>query len=158
MAYHPPVLAAPGTRARSFNLDDAFTGERVSDPWRHGPTVLAFFKVTCPVCQMTAPKVQALADAGVRVTAIGEDPAPRLIAYAERYGQNVPTLTEPPPYRVSDAYGVSAVPTLFLVDMDGLIQQAVAGWDRDGWNALAAAAGAPPVSRSGDGLPPFRPG
>lgn len=152
------MLAAPGTRARSFNLDDAFTGNRVSDPWRDGPVVLSFFKVTCPVCQMTAPKVQALADAGVRVVAIGEDPAPKLGVYAERYGQRVTTLTEPPPYRVSDAYGVSAVPTLFLIDQEGVIQHVVGAWDREGWNALAAAAGAPPVSTPGDGLPSYRPG
>ena len=42
------------------------------DPWRAGPVVLAFFKTTCPVCQMAAPKVQALADAGIRVVAVGE--------------------------------------------------------------------------------------
>jgi peroxiredoxin len=148
----------PGDKVRSFTLPDAATGEPVSDPWRDGPVVLAFFKVTCPVCQLTAPKVQALADGGARVVAIGQDPSPRLAAYAERYGQRVTTLSEPPPYLVAGAYGVRAVPTLFLVDADGLLVDAVAGWDRTGWNRVAAAAGASAVSREGDGLPSFRPG
>jgi peroxiredoxin len=152
------VPPAVGDRAPSFYLDDIASGEQVSNPWTGGPVVLAFFKVTCPVCQMVAPKVQALADAGVRVTAIGEDPPAALSAYAARYGQQVPTVTEPPPYRVSAAYGITAVPTLFLVDEDGTVRAKVGGWDREGWNALAAAAGAPPVSTEGDGLPIYRPG
>jgi peroxiredoxin len=148
----------PGDQARSFTLPDATTGEPVADPWRDGPVVLAFFKVTCPVCQLAAPKVQALADGGARVVAIGQDPPPRLTAFAERYGQRVTTLSEPPPYLVAGAYGVSAVPTLFLVDAEGIVVDAVGGWDRAGWNRVAAAAGARPVSREGDGLPSFRPG
>ncbi|MGH9277458.1 MAG: TlpA family protein disulfide reductase [Acidimicrobiales bacterium] len=149
---------SPGDRAPSFYLDDIDTGDQVHNPWTAGPTVLAFFKVTCPVCQLAAPKVQALADAGVRVTAIGEDPAVKLVSYADRFGQRVPTVTEPPPYRVSDAFGVTAVPTLFLVDQEGTVQARVGGWDREGWNALAVAAGGRPVSADGDGLPSYRPG
>lgn len=149
---------APGAAARSFTLPDATTGAPVADPWREGPVVLAFFKVTCPVCQMVAPKVQALADGGARVVAVGEDPPDKLTAYAARHGQWVPTVSEPAPYLVSSAYGISAVPTLFLVGADGVVADAVGAWDRSRWNALAVAAGGRPVSADGDGLPAFRPG
>lgn len=150
----------PGEAAPTFRLDDIATGEIVTNPWQDGdgPVALAFFKVTCPVCQMAAPKVQALADAGVRVTAIGEDPAPKLADFAARWGQRVPTVTEPAPYRVSDAYGVRTVPTVFLVGPDGVILETAQGWDREGWNAVAVAAGAAPISADGDGFPTFRPG
>jgi thiol-disulfide isomerase/thioredoxin len=149
-----------GSTAPSLSLPDAHTGATVTDPWRdHAtPTVLAFFKVTCPVCAMAAPKVQALADAGVRVVAIGEDPPPKLVQYARDRGQRVPTLTEAPPYAVSDAYELRVVPTLYAVDTDGTVVGAVQSWDRDGWNAFAISLGAPPVSDADDGLPPFRPG
>ena len=150
--------AQPGDLAPTFILPDIATDEDVTNPWSDGQVVLAFFKVSCPVCQLAAPKVQALADGGVRVTAIGEDPAPALVKYAERYGQRVPTVSEPRPYRVSDAYGIHTVPTLVLVGEDGVVRDKVVGWDRQKWNALAAAAGAPPVSKEGDGLPSFRPG
>ena len=156
--YDACVPAAPGDRAPTFVLPDIATGEDVTNPWTDGPVVLAFFKVSCPVCQMAAPKVQALADGGLRVVAIGEDPAAALATYAERYGQGVPTVSEPRPYRVSDAYGLVSVPTLVLVGEDGIVQEKVVAWDRAKWNALATAAGGPPVSKEGDGLPSFRPG
>jgi peroxiredoxin len=152
------VPAAPGDRAPTFILPDIASGEDVTNPWTGGPVVLAFFKVTCPVCQMAAPKVQALADGGLHVVGIGEDPPAALAAYADRYGQAVQTLSEPRPYRVSDAYGLTTVPTLVLVGADGVVQDTVVGWDRAKWNALATVAGGPPVSKEGDGLPSFRPG
>jgi peroxiredoxin len=151
-------MLAPGDRAPSLDLADAATGESVTDPWREGAVVLAFFKTTCPVCQMAAPKVQALAETGVRVVAVGEDPPPEIRAYADRHGQKVTTLSEPPPYAVSDAYALQTVPTLVLVDEDGTVRGAVESWDRDGWNRFAEAAGGAAVSEEGDSLPPFRPG
>ncbi len=149
---------AAGAAAPSFTLPDAGTGAAVADPWRDGPLVLAFFKVSCPVCQMAAPKVQALAQGGARVLAVGQDPPDKLAAYAARHGQRVPTVTEPAPYLVSSAYAITAVPTLFLVGADGVIADAVGAWDRARWNALAVAAGGRAVSTDGDGLPAFRPG
>jgi len=147
-----------GASAPSFSLPDSVTGQVVSDPWSAGRTVIAFFKVTCPVCQMIAPKIKGLATSGVPVVAVGQDPPAALGRYADDHGQQVPTVTEAPPYPVSSAFGVSTVPTLFVVDEDGTIVDAVAGWDRDRWNAVAASFGAPLLSTQGDGLPVFRPG
>ena len=151
-------MLALGDRAPSLELPDAATGESITDPWREGPVVLAFFKTTCPVCQMAAPKVQALADAGVRVVAVGEDAPAAIRTYAERHGQEVTALSESAPYPVSDAFGIDTVPTLFRVDEDGTARDAVVSWDRDEWNRFAEAAGGTAVSEEGDGLPPFRPG
>ena len=145
-------MLGSGDRAPSFSLDG------VADPWSDGPAVLVFFKVTCPVCQLAAPKVQLLANGGARVVAVGEDPPEKLEKYAAKYGQRVPTVSEDPPYAVSEAFGLDAVPTVILVGTDGVIIDAVAGWDRDGWNRVATTAGAGPVSEAGDGLPAFRPG
>ena len=147
-----------GDPAPSFTLADATTGVEISDPWRDGDVVLAFFKTTCPVCHMAAPKVQALADAGVRVVAVGEDPPEKLSRYADDHGQRVPTVTEPAPYPVSAAYGLRTVPTLLRIGEDGNVQDAVESWDRERWNEFAVAAGGTPVSDERDGLPAFRPG
>ena len=125
------TVLAPGDHAPTLDLPDASTGEPVTDPWRQGPVVLAFFKTTCPVCQMAAPKVQTLAETGVRVVAVGEDPPPELRSYAERHGQNVTTVSEPAPYPVSDAFCINTAPPLFLVGEDGTVRGAVVSWDRD---------------------------
>ena len=151
-------MLSPGDHAPSLHLPDIDTGRAVVDPWGEGPVVLAFFKAACPVCQMTAPVVRAMAEGGARVVAVGEDPRPTLVAFRDRFDQRVPTLSESAPYRVSSAYGLVTVPTLFLVGDDGVVLDAVGGWDREGWNRVAAAAGGAPVSTVGDGLPVFRPG
>jgi hypothetical protein len=38
------------------------------------------------------------------------------------------------------------------------VADAVRAWDRERWNAVAAAHGVRPVSDEGDGLPAYRPG
>ena len=166
MARLPPVsptiavMLQAGDKAPSFTLPavDGGGGE-VSDPWTEGAAVLAFFKVTCPVCKMVAPMLTKMAEAGVRVVAVGQDPPDAITAFAESENQKVPALAEPAPYRVSESFDLEAVPSIFLIGQDGEIQQAIAGWNRDTWNALAAAAGmTEPVSTPDDGLRPFRPG
>jgi peroxiredoxin len=147
-----------GAAAPSFSLSDAESGQTVDNPWAEGPVVLAFFKTTCPVCQMAAPKVQAMADGGARVLAVGEDPPEALRAFAERHGQRVTTVTEASPYAVSAAFELHTVPALVLVDADGTVLDSVFSWEREGWNRIAERAGAPPVSHEGDGLPAQRPG
>ena len=151
-------MLSPGDEAPLLHLPDIDTGQLVDDPWHSGPVVLAFFKATCPVCHMAAPKVRAMAEGGARVVGVGEDSRPTLVTYRERFGQHVTTLSEPAPYPVSSAYGLVTVPTLFLVGADGRVADAVGGWDRERWNRVATAAGSAPVSAPGDGLPEFRPG
>jgi thiol-disulfide isomerase/thioredoxin len=148
-----PVPIAPGASAPS-----------IGDVPDDGPRAVVFYKVTCPVCQMAAPKVQALADAYPdRVTVVGQDPPDRLSAFGEAYGMRVAPTVDSPPFAASEAYGVRTVPTLFLVD-DGAVVDTVEGWDRAGFNRvaerLADLTGSEyrPVSEAGDGLPPFRPG
>ena len=152
-------MLSAGDKAPSFTLPAVEGGEDVTDPWTDGPVVLAFFKTSCPVCKMVAPMLTKLSDGGVRVVTIGEDPPDAITAYNEAHDQQVPALSQGEPYSVSRAYGLEAVPTIFLVGEDGEIHQAIAGWNRDTWNALAADLGlSEPLSTPDDGLRPFRPG
>jgi thiol-disulfide isomerase/thioredoxin len=132
----------------------------------HAPAALFFYKVTCPVCQMAAPKADILATAYPgRVCGVGQDPKPKLSRFATEYGggefASVPDL---PPYDVSNAYGIETVPTLFVVDSNGTIVETVESWDREGYNrasrTLAALLGEQfvEISNPSDGLPVFRPG
>jgi peroxiredoxin len=152
-------MLSVGDKAPSFSLPEVEGGADVADPWTEGTTLLAFFKTSCPVCKMVAPMLTKLSEGGVRLYAIGEDPPEAIASYSEAQGQRVPTLSQPAPYDVSRTYDLEAVPTMFLVGPDGEIQQAIAGWNRDTWNTLAAELGlAEPLSTPDDGLRPFRPG
>jgi peroxiredoxin len=150
-------MLSAGVAAPSFTLPEV-GGDEITDPWADGPVVLAFFKTSCPVCRLSAPMVQAIADSGVRVVAIGEDPPDALRAFASDERLTVTTLSEDAPFDVSEAFGLATVPSLFLVDDTGTIRDTVVSWDRDEWNHFAAAAGGTEVSREGDGRPPVRPG
>ena len=152
-------MLSAGDTAPSFTLPAVDGGGDVTDPWTEGETVLAFFKVSCPVCKMVAPMLTKLAEGGARVVAVGEDPADDLATYMEEQGQQVTTLTQPAPYDASRAFDLEAVPSLFLVAPDGEILEAIAGWNRDVWNALATRVGlTEPLSTPEDKLRPFRPG
>lgn len=133
--------------------------------FEEGPVVLVFYKVTCPVCQMAAPKVELMARAYPgRVVGVGQDPPEELERFGREFGMDVPAVPDLPPYDVSNAYGVESVPTLFVIDGAGEVADAVISWDRTGYNRasarLAELLGVEPalVSDSSDGLPPFRPG
>lgn len=152
-------MLSVGDKAPSFALPTIEGGTELSDPWTEGTTALMFFKVSCPVCKMVAPMVTALAQGDARVVAIGQDPADALVRYAEDEGQHVTTVSEAAPYPVSAAYDLEAVPSLYLVDGDGVIVEAIGGWNRDTWNKLAESVGLEePLSTPDDGLRPFRPG
>jgi peroxiredoxin len=129
------------------------------------PGAIVFYKVTCPVCQMAAPKVDLLAGAYPgRVVAVGQDPEAELAEFRHAHGLDVPTSSDLAPYPLSEAFGIQVVPTLFVIDDDGVVVEVVESWDRDGFNnasrRLAELLGveAAVISEEGDGLPPFRPG
>jgi len=153
------VLSA-GDQAPPLDLVDIATGQPVAEPWSEGRVVLAFFKVSCPVCKMVGPMLTKLAEGGASVVAVGEDAPEDLTRFAEEFGQRVPvTLTEPAPFKAAAAYGLEAVPSVFVIGEGGEIETAVAGWSRDMWNELAASVGVTePLSTPDDGLRPFRPG
>jgi thiol-disulfide isomerase/thioredoxin len=148
-------LIAPGADAPP--IDGVEFGSR--------PTAVFFYKVTCPVCQMVAPKAQALEDAYPRsVVGVGEDPPGALERFGQEYGMALGSVPDDPPFPASDAYGIEAVPTLFLVGPDGVVDDVVQSWDREGYNRISARLAdlrdAPyvQISDEADGLPAFRPG
>jgi thiol-disulfide isomerase/thioredoxin len=130
-----------------------------------GPVALVFYKVTCPVCQMAAPKIDTMARSYPgRVVGVGQDPPDELERFGREFRMDIAAVADLPPYDVSNAYGIETVPTLFVIDGAGVVADAVVSWDRAGYNRasarLAELLGVEPatVSDSSDGLPPFRPG
>ncbi len=130
-----------------------------------GPVGLFFYKISCPTCQIAAPTMRQFERAFPgRVMGVGQDPEPALERFAHEHDMGIASIEDAPPYRLSDAYGVESVPTLFLVGDDGRVLESVGAWDRDGFNHVAATlaeltgSDVALVSTPDDGRPDFKPG
>jgi peroxiredoxin len=131
-----------------------------------GPALLFFYKGDCPTSGLAAHALPRLAAVpGVVVAAISQDDEAETRAFAaqHRLAAGVKVLVDPAPFPASDAFGVRATPTWFLLSPGGGIAAVAEGWSRDDANALAARAAAlavtapREVSSAADG-PAFRPG
>jgi len=114
---------------------------------------------------MAAPAIDRFQQAyPYHIIGIGQDPEPKLEEFSALYGMSFPSIADLPPYAVSDAYGIEAVPTMYLIKPDRTVVDAAESWDREGLNRvsmrLAELAGKEyrAISEHGDGMPPFRPG
>jgi len=125
---------AAGTKAPEFELK-AMDGQRfvLRDELAKGPLVLAFFKVSCPTCQYALPFLERLAraysDAPVRIIGVSQNDARDTASFNKQFGVTFPVLLdEPEKYPVSNAYGLTNVPTIFWIAQDGEIELSSVGW------------------------------
>jgi peroxiredoxin len=125
-----------GTRAPGFTLPTA-QGKQVSldEALQKGPVVLAFFKVSCPVCQYAFPLLERVyqANQGTDVTVLGisQNKLRDTQAFLREYGVTFPVaLDDTAKYPVSNAYGLTNVPTLFYIAPDGEIEISSVGWSK----------------------------
>jgi peroxiredoxin len=120
--------------------------------------VLAFFKISCPVCQFTFPFVQRIserfANKNVSVIGISQDDARSTKDFNQEYGVKFPTLVDDAGYPVSNAYGLTNVPTIFLITPDGTVRVSCIGFDKA---ALEKIAGELAQQQKASALPLFRP-
>ena len=97
-----------------------------------------FYKATCPVCQLAAPKVERFEKAYPgRIVGVGQDPPDRLDSFGHEFGMDFPSVPDTEPYELSNAYDTRVVPTAFLVDERGNVDRVVESWDREGLNELS---------------------
>jgi peroxiredoxin len=152
-----------------FSLDGADgTSRSLQEALSRGPAVLAFFKISCPVCQFTFPFLERLHGMfkGDAVTFLGisQDDARDTKDFNEEYGVTFSGLVDADHYRVSNAYGLTTVPTVLLVAPDGKVQVSFTGFDKKGlekisaWLAKHFAKQVSPLFRSGEIVPDYKPG
>lgn len=130
-----PALVA-GKIAPDFNLPTV-DGQRFSlaAALKRGPVVLAFFKISCPVCQYAMPFLERMYQAykGKDATIIGvsQNPKQDTAEFLRQFAITCPiVLDDPANYKVSNAYGLTTVPTVFYVAPDGEIEISSVGWVR----------------------------
>jgi peroxiredoxin len=99
-----------------------------------GPVVLAFFKISCPVCQFTFPFLQRIAERfegkSVSVVGVSQDDVRDTRDFNREYGVKFTTLVDSNGYPASNAYGLTNVPTVFLIAPDGKIRIECIGFDK----------------------------
>jgi peroxiredoxin len=122
-----PDFTLTGIDGKQFSLKDALA---------RGPVVLAFFKISCPVCQYTFPFLERVyrAHGGKRATIVGvsQDNQRDTVSFMKEFGVTFPVLLDDlRSYPVSNAYGITNVPTVFWIGQDGQIEISSVGWSRN---------------------------
>ena len=122
-----------------------------------GPVLLAFFKASCPTCQFTFPFLERLAAGGAPVVGIGQDKASVDRKFREEFALHFPVLIDDAGYPVSNAFAITHVPSIFLVEPDGQISAAWSGFSRSDMEEAAQRFHVPLFHR-GEQVPAFKPG
>jgi len=125
-----------------------------------GPALLAFFKIGCPVCQFALPFLERMAgSSSLQIIAISQDDESATTGFRQRFGITFPTLLDQSKegYPASNAYGLTSVPSLFLVEKTGEIAMASAGFAKRDFESLGQRAGVPPF-RPDENVPEWKAG
>jgi cytochrome c biogenesis protein CcmG, thiol:disulfide interchange protein DsbE len=122
-----PEIALSLPDGRKFSLSEAR---------KRGPVVAAFFKVNCPTCQLAFPYLERIFKAYSRAGAftmvgISQNQASDTEAFNREFGITFPVvLDESGRYPVSNAYGLTNVPSVFLISPEGEIESSTVGWSK----------------------------
>jgi methylamine dehydrogenase accessory protein MauD len=150
-----------GDSAPDFQLEDTFGKQRsLRDYLTTKPALLAFFKSSCPVCQLTFPFLERLSKSdNMEVIAISQDGLDTTERFRSDFEITFTTLLDQAErgYPVSNAFDVGYVPSLFLVEPDGQISLSVSGFSKKDLEAVGRLAGVEPF-RPGERVPDFKAG
>ena len=127
----------PGSRSADFTLPglDRKT-YTLGESLKGGPVLAAFFKSSCPVCQFTFPFLERFhrhfRETKAHIWAVSQDEREEARQFAAEYGLTMPVLLEDLEnnYPVSNAYGLTLVPSIFLIGQNGEILHSSAGFVR----------------------------
>lgn len=153
-------MLSAGSKAPCFTLQDPDGSHHsLTGLLARGPVLLALYKISCPVCQMTMPFLERIAKGSLQIVAVSQDDASATRRFQSRFGVSMPTLLdrEEDGYAVSNAFGITHVPSLFLVETDGSISLASEGFVKSDLEAIGARAGLP-VFRDDKGVPAWKAG
>ena len=157
----PKVTVLEGAHAPAFQLTSLIGEQRtLSEILQNGPVLVVFYKISCPVCQLTVPYLQRLAAGGtLQVVGISQDDRSSTQGFNQRFGVTFPTLLDQSKegYPASNSFGISSVPSLFLIEEDGKVAKAFHGFSKRDIEALGVRA-ATPVFRPEDNVPEWKAG
>ena len=158
-----------GDTAPNFELNDT-QGKRVSlrDALSRGPVVAVFFKVSCPTCQFTFPFLQRLfqhyGSDHTTFLAISQDDVGDTREFFAEYGVSFTALLDEEGYPASNEYGLTNVPTIYLIAPDGTVQVDCVGFGKKALETIAEelarveGRAAVPLFKPGEVIPDAKPG
>ena len=130
-----PEFSLKGIDGKIYSLEELL---------QRGPVLAAFFKISCPVCQFTFPFLQRLYERygndDVTFLGISQDDAKATAGFAKQYGITFPIALDEKQkgYPASNAYGLTNVPTIFLIDADGTVSISSMGFVKNDLEQIAA--------------------
>jgi peroxiredoxin len=162
---------SPGSVAPEISLPSLNGAGKISlsERRRQGLVIAAFFKISCPVCQFAFPYLEriyrAYADGKVSFIGVSQNEAEDSRSFAGQYKVTFPiALDDTRKYPASNAYGLTTVPSIFLISPEGKIEMTSVGWDKKDIEELnrrvaKASSMAPvPVFKPGEQVPDFKAG
>jgi peroxiredoxin len=155
-----PQFELPAMNGPGFSLQTAL---------KKGPVLAVFFKISCPVCQFAFPYFERIfkAHGGGKVSIVGisQNEKQETAEFMKRYGVTFPVLLDDTKnFPVSNAYGLTNVPTAFWIAEDGEIEISSVGWVRKDIEDLAQKAASTggqspkPIFQPTEQVPDFRAG
>jgi peroxiredoxin len=151
---------AAGADAPDFRLARLEGGEvALTELTATRPVLIVFFKISCPVCQMTLPFLDRLHAAGtLAVYGISQNDAADTREFLTEFGVSLPVLLDPEgQFPASNAYGITHVPTMFWIEPGLKIGRLIEGWMKAEIEWLGQLAGIQ-VIRPDERVPVLRPG
>jgi len=156
-------MLGTGEKAPEFELND-LTGQpfRLKDELARGPVLVAFFKVDCPICQFTFPFLERLhrnGNGAIRFYGISQDGARATQEFNRECNLSFPTLLDEAKrgYPASNAFGISVVPSAFLIEPDGTISWVMESFRKKELEDLGTRAGTKTFLPD-ERVPDYRPG
>jgi peroxiredoxin len=156
-----PEIELQDTDGRKFSLKEAR---------KKGPVVAAFYKVSCPVCQLAFPYLERIFKAyekSGKFTFVGvsQDNAADTKTFNRQFGVTFPVLLDPAgKYPASNAYKLTNVPTVFLISREGEIEFSTVSWSKADMEQLSRRLAnisdmpADQIFKAGEKVPEFKPG
>lgn len=134
-----------GTVAPPFHLEDRDGNKHSLDQLRQGNLLLLFFYHSeCPTCRLSVPFIgnlaRSVASDRMKIWGVSQDDSKATAKFAQLSGLEMPILIDADPYPVSQAYGLTNVPTLFLIDSARTIVDQCVGFTKDDFVRIARAA------------------
>ena len=155
------TMTQSGAPAPSFSLTGLDGRKRsLEELTSQGPVVLAFFKISCPVCQLTMPFLERLSSSStLQIVGISQDDESATQHFNQRLGVTFPVLLDRSKegYPASNAYGISSVPSLFVVEPDGRVSMSFNGFSKRDLETVGERAGVRPFQAS-DNVPEWKAG